>query len=288
MKECLFYTRLGDGSVRCDLCAHRCTLASGQRGLCKSRRNAGGVMVSDVYGHPCALAVDPVEKKPLAMFHPGTRCLSMACSGCNLRCLNCQNHDISQAAPCEVYSSDVSPEAMVGMALERGLPSIAYTYTEPLTYIEYVLEIARLAHRHGLYNILVSAGYVNVQPLNELAPLIDAANIDLKAFDDMIYARQCGAHLQPVLDTLLTLKAAGTHLEITHLLIPQVNDDMTMFNAMCRWLVDNGLAGCPLHLTRFFPRYRMLDSIATPRSTLLEARDIALRAGIEHVFLGNI
>ncbi len=288
MKECLFYSRLDGGKVRCDLCPHRCVLASGQQGLCKSRRNAGGVMVSDVYGHACALAVDPVEKKPLAMFHPGTRCLSMACTGCNLRCLNCQNHDISQAAPSEVQSSNVSPESMVGLALERGLPGIAYTYTEPLTYIEYVLDIARIARQHGLWNILVSAGYVNGQPLRQLAPLIDAANIDLKAFDDTIYMQQCGAHLQPVLDTLLTLKTAGTHLEITHLLIPQVNDDMDMFRAMCRWLVAHGLAGCPLHLSRFFPRYRMLDSYPTPLSTLFEARDIALQEGVEHVFLGNI
>lgn len=288
MKECLFYSRLDGGKVRCDLCPHCCVLASGQQGLCKSRRNAGGVMVSDVYGHPCALAVDPIEKKPLAMFHPGTRCLSMACTGCNLRCLNCQNHDISQATPCEVQSSDVSPESMVDLALEHGLPGIAYTYTEPLTYIEYVLDIARLARRHGLWNILVSAGYVNGQPLRQLAPLIDAANIDLKAFDDKIYMKQCGAHLQPVLDTLLTLKTAGTHLEITHLLIPQVNDDMDMFRAMCRWLVGHSLAGCPLHLSRFFPRYRMLDSYPTPLSTLFEARDIALQEGVEHVFLGNI
>ncbi len=286
--ECRFYSKLADGRLKCGLCPHGCTLRDGQRGLCGSRRNAGGVMVSDVYGHPCALAVDPVEKKPLAMYMPGTWCLSMACTGCNLRCLNCQNYEISQALPHEVESYNVSPAQMVDMAIERHLPSIAYTYTEPLTYYEYIGDIATLAHERGLRNILVSAGYINPEPLEQLAPLIDAANVDLKSFSDEIYSRVNGVHLQPVLDTLLALHRADTHLEITNLLIPGINDDMAMIASMCRWLVQNGLGGCPLHFSRFFPRYRMSEARPTPKSTLFQARDIAQEAGIEHVFLGNI
>ena len=288
MKECKYYQKQEDGRVKCLLCPHGCTLGEGQHGRCGSRRNDGGVMVSDVYGKPCALADDPIEKKPIYGFHPDTRCLSLACTGCNFRCLNCQNHDISQALPAEVPHYSLSPQQIVKMALKHRIPGIAYTYTEPLTWIEYVADIATLAHERGLWNILVSAGYVNKEPLRDLAPLIDAANIDLKSFSDDIYRRVSGGSLQPVLDTLVTLHEAGTHLEITNLLIPEVNDDMEMIRQMCRWLVEHDMQDCPLHFSRFFPRYKMSNSYPTPKATMIKAREIALDEGIKKVYLGNI
>lgn len=288
MKECLFYTKLDNGAVRCMLCPHQCLVHEGKRGICGSRKNIGGTLFSLAYGHPCAIADDPIEKKPLLRFHPGTRCLSLACTGCNFRCLNCQNHDISQARPEDVPSEEAAPEDIVRTAEHYRLPGIAYTYTEPLTWFEYMLDIARLAHDHGLWNILVSAGYVNLEPLRMLIPYLDAANVDLKSFSDDIYRRVSGGQLQPVLQTLLALKQAGVWLEITNLLIPGVNDNMKMFSDMCRWLVDNGFSDTPLHISRFFPQYKMTDSYPTPIATMKEAQRIALDAGIRDVFLGNV
>lgn len=221
-------------------------------------------------------------------FHPGTRCLSLSCTGCNFRCLNCQNHDISQVLPSNVDFYELSPQEIVEIAVKHHLPGIAFTYTEPLTYYEYIYDIAQEAHKRGLWNILVSAGYINPEPLKEIVSFIDAANIDLKAFSDEVYQKQCGGHLQPVLDTLLTMKEAEVHLEITNLLIPGVNDDEGMIRDMCRWLKDHGFDDCPLHFSRFFPQYRMKDSIPTPRETLYLARRIAEEEGINKVYLGNI
>lgn len=288
MKECLYYHRLGDGRLQCTLCPHGCTLAEGRQGRCGSRHNLKGMLVSEVYAHPCAVAIDPVEKKPLAEFHPGTKCLSLACTGCNLRCLNCQNHDISQVRPDEVDCYELTPKQAVALTLKHHIPGIAYTYTEPLTWYEYTYDTAKLAHEKGLWNILVSAGFVNPNPLSKLIPYIDAANIDLKAFSDDIYRKVCGARLQPVLDTLLSLQGAGVHLEITNLLIPGINDDRELIRGMCRWLVENELGDCPLHFSRFFPQHKMRHSLPTPGKTLFDARDIAHGEGIRNVYLGNL
>lgn len=288
MTECRYYQQLDDGAVRCELCPHHCRIAQGKTGLCRSRRNHDGKLVSEVYGKPCSLAIDPIEKKPLYQFHPGTTCLSLACTGCNFRCLNCQNHQISQVAPDDVDHYALTPRQVVDLCLQHRCPGIAYTYTEPLTYIEYVSDIARLAHEHGLWNILVTAGYVAQEPLADLLPLIDAANIDLKSFSDEIYQRVSGGHLQVVLDTILAFRDAGVHIELTNLLIPGVNDDMAMIRRMCQWLVGNRLADAPLHFSRFFPQYRMSDLPPTPIRTLKQAREIALDAGISHVYLGNV
>lgn len=274
--------------MECQLCPHHCRIADGKTGICRSRRNHHGVLVSEVYARPCSLAVDPVEKKPLYHFHPGTKCLSVACTGCNFRCLNCQNYDISQVAPSEVPHYDLSPENLVSLCQEHRCPSIAYTYTEPLTYIEYVTDTARKAHEAGLYNILVTAGYVCAEPLADLLPYLDAANIDLKSFSDEIYQRVSGGHLSTVLDTILAMRDAGVWIEITNLVIPQVNDDLQMIRTMCRWLVANGLADAPLHFSRFFPRFKMQDIPPTPLSTLRSARQVAQEEGITHVYLGNV
>ena len=288
MKECRYYKRLADGRVECTLCPHHCRIAEGKTGICRSRRNQGGVLVSEVYGKPCSLAIDPIEKKPLYHFHPGTTCLSLACTGCNFRCLNCQNHDISQVSPEEVNHYELLPEDVVALCLKHQCPGIAYTYTEPLTYLEYIIDCARMAHEAGLWNILVTAGYVCQEPLADLLPYLDAANVDLKSFSDDIYMKVSGGHLQPVLDTILAMKQAGVWVEITNLVIPGINDDMDMIRQMCHWLADNGLAEAPLHFSRFFPRYKMQDIPPTPIATLKAAKRVAEEEGIKHVYLGNV
>ena len=283
-----YFKKLGNGVVECQLCPHHCHIANGKTGHCRSRRNHDGVLVSEVYGKPCALAIDPIEKKPLYHFHPGTTCLSLACTGCNFRCLNCQNHDISQVAPDDVDCYELSPEQVVALCLNHHCPGIAYTYTEPLTYIEYIMDCACLAHEKGLWNILVTAGYVCQEPLKDLLPYLDAANIDLKSFSDDIYQRVSGGHLQPVLNTILAMRDAGVWIELTNLVIPGVNDDMDMIRQMCRWLVDNELAEAPLHFSRFFPRYKMQDLSPTPVQTLRQAKLIAEEEGLRYVYLGNV
>lgn len=283
-----YYRSKDNDRVECLLCPHHCSIPEGKTGLCRSRRNVGGVLVSEAYGHPCALAVDPVEKKPLYHFHPGTKCLSIACTGCNFRCLNCQNHDISQVAPKDVRAYDITPEEMVQICIEQRCPGIAYTYTEPLTYIEYVTDTAKLAHEHGLWNILVTAGYVCTEPLNDLLPWLDAANIDLKSFSDDIYRKVSGGDLQTVLNTILAMRDAGVWIELTNLLIPGVNDDMEMIRSMCQWIVNNKLENAPLHFSRFFPQYRMKHLPPTPIVTLKKAQQIAQEEGIHHVYLGNV
>ena len=284
--ECWYYKRLESGwtnapgqTVECQICPHHCHIADGKTGICRSRRNRGGVLVSEVYGKPCALAIDPIEKKPLYHFHPGTTCLSLACTGCNFRCLNCQNHDISQVPPSEVSHYELLPSEVVALCQKHRCPGIAYTYTEPLTYIEYITDCARLAHE---------AGYVCQEPLARLLPYLDAANIDLKSFSDDIYMRINGGHLQPVLDTILAMKQAGVWIELTCLVIPTVNDNMDMIRRMCRWLNEKDLAAAPLHFSRFFPRYRMHDIPPTPLHTLKAARKVAEEEGIIHVYLGNV
>jgi pyruvate formate lyase activating enzyme len=287
MKEARFYTTLEDG-VECRLCPHHCRIREGGRGLCRSRECQDGKLYALSYGRPCALAIDPVEKKPLYHFLPGTQCLSLSCTGCNLSCRWCQNSDISQVAPEEADNYRLSPEEVVDLCLRRGLPSIAYTYTEPLTWWEYLSDIAVLARGKGLKNILVSAGFVEKKPLQELLPLLDAANIDIKALDDGFYHRYCGAALAPVLENILEMKAAGVHVEITNLLVTSLNDSEQQVDALCRWMVDNGLQDVPLHLSRYFPRYKMSEPGPTPKATLLRARQTALDAGVKNVYLGNV
>lgn len=288
MVECRYYQKLEGGVVECLLCPHHCRITDGKTGICGSRRNHAGRLISEVYGKPCSLAIDPIEKKPLYHFHPGTKCLSIACTGCNFRCLNCQNHDISQASPHEVGHYYLQPNDVVALCLKHQCPGIAYTYTEPLTYIEYIADTARLAHDAGLWNILVTAGYVCQQPLADLLPFIDATNIDLKSFSDDIYRKVSGGRLSTVLNTILAMKQAGVWIELTNLVIPTVNDDMEMIRRMCRWLVDNGLADAPLHFSRFFPRYKMNDIPPTPLHTLQAAKQVALEEGLRNVYLGNV
>ena len=287
MVEARHYKAYGDG-VQCLLCPHRCSIKEGGRGICRSRECRGGKLYALSYGNPCAIAIDPVEKKPLNRFMPGTYCLSISCTGCNLSCRWCQNSDISQASPEDTDCMAILPEEVVETCLRRGLPSIAFTYTEPLTWWEYMHDIAALAHGNGLKNILVSAGFVEKEPLSEILPYVDAANIDIKAMDDGFYRKYCGASLSPVLGNILAMKEAGVHLEITNLLVTGLNDSGEQVGRLCRWMADNGLQDVPLHFSRFFPRYRMKASRPTPESTLLRARETARSFGISTVYLGNI
>ncbi len=287
MTEARFYKATEDG-VECQLCPHHCRIREGGRGLCRSRECRGGKLLALSYGTPCALAIDPVEKKPLNEFMSGTECLSLSCTGCNLSCRWCQNSNISQVAPEQSDRYQVSPEEMVDLCLQRGLPSIAYTYTEPFTWWEYMYDISVLAREKGLNNILVSAGYVGKEPLKELLPYLDAANIDIKAMDEAFYRKYCGASLAPVLETILAMKAAGVHVEITNLLVTGLNDSPEQVAALCLWMAESGLQDVPLHLSRFFPRHKMTDREPTPKKALLTAREVAHSMGISSVYLGNI
>lgn len=286
--EAEYYSHRDDGSVECCLCPHGCIIAEGRRGRCRSRINFDGRLVTKAYGLVCAVAVDPVEKKPLLHFHPGSQCLSLAATGCNLACLNCQNSSISQAAPGDVPARYIGPDMVAQLAEAYNCPTVAYTYTEPLTYLEYTRDCAMACHKRGLSNILVTAGYVNPGPLTDLLPYIDAANVDLKSFSDDIYRSISRASLEPVLRTLTMMRDAGLWLEITNLVIPGINDDMAMIASMCRWLADNGLADAPLHFSRFFPQYRMTDIAPTPVETLIEARRVATANGMNYVYIGNV
>ena len=287
MREASYYVA-SEGGVECILCPHHCRIKEGGRGICRSRECHEGKLYAVSYGNPCSLAVDPIEKKPLNDFMRGTYCLSLSCTGCNLSCRWCQNSSISQVKPEDVDSAPLSPEEVVRICLRKALPSIAYTYTEPLTWWEYMFDIASLAHKNGLKNILVSAGYVEKDPLRELLPFIDAANIDIKSMDDSFYRKYCGAALQPVLENILIMVEAGIHVEITNLLVTGLNDSQESVARLCSWMVENNLSDIPLHFSRYFPRYRMREPGPTPRPVLDMAAETALSAGIRTVYLGNV
>jgi pyruvate formate lyase activating enzyme len=286
-KEALFYKRTSNG-VQCLKCPHGCFLKEGETGICRNRLNFRGRLYSIAYGNPCAVHIDPIEKKPLFHFLPSTRAYSIATAGCNLRCLNCQNWQISQFSPKETENIDLMPAAVVEESLKNHCESIAYTYSEPITFYEYVLDAAKLARERHIRNVFKSGGYINEEPLRTLSKHLDAANIDLKNFDDDIYHKLSSARLAPVLNTLTVLKAEGVWLEITNLVIPSWTDDFEMIKRMSDWLCTNGLDNCPLHFTRFTPLYKLTSLPATPVSTLEKAREIALHVGVKYVYVGNV
>jgi len=277
-----------ENAVRCLLCPHACVLKDGQTGICRTRINRQGKLYTLSYGNPCSLAIDPIEKKPLFHFYPGTKILSLAVNGCNFRCLNCQNWEISQTAPDKTATHVLLPEEVVKTTLRHELKSIAFTYTEPTVFYEYVYDTFRLAHEKGLKTVLISNGYINKQPLLDLCPCLDAANIDLKCFDENIHQHLTGGRLQPVLETLKTLKEQGVWLEITNLLIPGFSDNPEMIRSMCHWLVENDFADTPLHFSRFFPAYKLNDLPPTSVNILIQAGEIASAAGMNYVYIGNI
>ena len=290
MRVALLYTKLPESNVRCDLCAHRCTIADTKKGICQVRENRNGTLHTLVYGRTIAQHVDPIEKKPLYHFQPGTTSYSIATPGCNFRCQWCQNADISQM-PREqhlIKGTEASPAEIVAAAQYKGCRSISYTYTEPTVFFEYTLDAARLAHDAGLSNIYVSNGYMTSEMLQIFHPCLDAINIDLKAFSEDTYKKYIGAKLQPILDNLKLIKQYGIHLEVTTLIIPTINDSPTELKGIATFLANDLGVETPWHISRFFPTYKLTELPPTPPETLLQAKDIGLKAGLRFVYLGNI
>jgi pyruvate formate lyase activating enzyme len=277
------------GDVTCELCPRYCTIPEGGAGDCRVRVNIDGKLIATTYGRPSSAHIDPVEKKPLNHFQPGTAVFSIATAGCNLHCRNCQNWQLSQRGGEEmerIYRAE--PEAVVDAALKENCHSIAYTYSDPIIFYEYVYDTSVLAHENGLKNIFVTAGYINEKPMRRLCKVIDAANIDLKAFDDGFYRRNCSGSLKPVLDAMVIAREEGAWLEVTNLVIPTLNDDMAIVRKMAHWIRDNLGDETPLHISRFTPHYQMRNLPPTPLETLERVWNEAKDAGLKYVYLGNI
>jgi pyruvate formate lyase activating enzyme len=288
MKEALFYKKLKENVVQCQLCPHFCTLKDEELGKCGVRKNTGGKLHSLVYEKPCSLALDPIEKKPFYHFLPGQEALSIATVGCNLKCKFCQNCEISQARPEQIYSKNISPEDIIGEAKQKKVKIIAYTYTEPTIFYEYMLDIAKLAKKAGIKNVIVSNGFINPAPLKELCKYIDAANIDLKGIEDSFYKNICEARVAPVLETLKILKKEKVWLEITNLIIPTLNDSEKDIKKLVDWVTENLGKENVLHFTAFYPQYQLSHLTPTSPRILEKARKIALDAGLKYVYTGNI
>jgi pyruvate formate lyase activating enzyme len=279
-----------DGAVRCVACAHRCLLRPGRAGICHVRENRDGRLASLVYGQAVAANADPIEKKPLFHAYPGSVAFSIATRGCNFHCANCQNWTISQAARDGVLAPAfyLPPGQVVAAALAAGARSIAYTYTEPTVFIEYALDTARLGREAGLANVLVTNGYQTPEALDLFAPVIDAANVDLKAFDDRFYRKVVGARLAPVLETLVGMRERGIWVEVTTLLIPGLNDGPRQLLGLAGWIAAELGPETPWHVSRFFPTYRLTDLDPTPVATVRRAVELGGEAGLRHVYSGNL
>jgi len=280
-KEAAHYEKKPDGKVRCRLCPHNCTIAQGRHGRCRVRTNRGGTLYTEIYGRVTSAAMDPIEKKPLYHFHPGAPILSLGTRGCNFACEFCQNWAISQA---DAPTSPLPPHAALQTARREGSIGIAYTYNEPLIWFEYVLETAKLAREAGLVNVLVTNGFCNPEPFEELLPYVDAMNIDIKSIRPQFYKTLCHATLQPVLDNAVAA-SRRTHLEVTNLIIPGHNDGDADLEELARWIAANLGPHIPTHLSAYFPRYR-LQAPPTPLATMERARRI-FAAHLHHVYLGN-
>jgi pyruvate formate lyase activating enzyme len=286
-KEALYYIDTPKG-IKCKLCPQACEIKPGEVGDCKTNYHYQGKLYSISYGNPCAVHVDPIEKKPLFHFLPASKAYSIATAGCNLACLNCQNWEISQSSPKDTRNYDMPPEQVVAEAKSSNCRSIAYTYTDPVCFYEYTLDTAMIARQQGVKNLMHSAGYIHEDPLRRLCKFLDAANIDLKSYSNELYEMLSGATLDPVLKSLKILKEEGVWLEITNLIVPTWTDDLDMIKRMCEWICDNGLADCPLHFSRFSPMHKLTNLPMTPESTLVQARQIALAAGVKFVYIGNV
>jgi pyruvate formate lyase activating enzyme len=287
--EARWWETMQDGRLHCYLCPRHCHIGEGQSGFCFIRKNEGGRLLQLGYGRPAAVAMDPIEKKPLNHFFPGTKILSMGTAGCNMGCFFCQNWDISKAKADQVRAVELEPNEVVDLAQRYGAPSVAFTYNEPTIWGEFVIDIAREAHDRGLNTVMVSNGYVTREAFFDIYEHIDAANIDLKAFTEKFYAKTTLSHLQPVLDTLKWLRQeTNVWFEMTNLMIPTLNDDNTEVKQMCEWVLENLGDDVPLHFTAFHPDFKLIDKVATPANTLHDARRIAIEMGLKYVYEGNI
>jgi len=288
VKEAYFYSKLGDNTVQCGTCPHECVVTPGKRGRCRTKANIGGKLYTISYANPCTVHVDPVEKKPLLHFYPGTKAFSLAVAGCNFHCLNCQNWEISQTSPDKTRNYNILPEKIVSMASEYNCKSIAYTYSEATTFFEYMVDISGRAKKEGIKNIWVSNAYIRQPALKMLCEVIDAASVNLKSFSDKIYRDLNGGHLEPVLETFKTLHERGIWMEIINLVIPTYTDDMEIIKKMCAWIVENLGTSYPLHFSRFFPQYKLVHLPPTPVEVLEQAKEVATKEGLHHVYLGNV
>ena len=288
-KDAMFYDVLEQQTVKCQLCHQLCTIAEGKRGLCGVRVNEGGRLYTLVYGKAASTGLDPVEKKPLFHFHPGTSTYSISTIGCNFRCKNCQNYEISQMPKNygPIVGEDLPPEEVVKAAKRYECKSIAYTYTEPAIFFEYAYETARLADKERIKNVFVTNGYISEEALRMISPYLDAANIDLKSFSDKFYRESCGARLQPVLDNIKLHKELGIWIEITTLIIPTLNDSEEELRKIARFIRKVG-EEIPWHVSKFYPMYQLLELPRTPVSTLEMARKIGIDEGLRYVYEGNV
>jgi pyruvate formate lyase activating enzyme len=289
MKEALWWETQEDGRILCTLCPRYCKIGEDQAGFCYIRKNIHGKLYSLGYGKSTGFAIDPIEKKPLNHFLPGTGILSFGTAGCNLGCRFCQNWSISKAKLDDAQSLTATPEEVVRLALRHNVPSIAFTYNDPVIWGEFVVDISRIAREGGIKSVMVTAGYITPEARPEVYRYIDAANVDLKGFTERFYHKLTFSHLEPVLDTLKWLKnETDVWFEITNLMIPGENDDQEETKQMCDWILANLGDSVPLHFTAFHPDFKMMDKLRTPASTLTHARRIALSMGIKYCYVGNV
>lgn len=291
LNQCVtqYWHELEDGRVQCDLCPRECKLKKNQRGLCFVRQNIENEIVLTSYGRSSGFCVDPIEKKPLNHYLPGTPVLSFGTAGCNLACKFCQNWDISKSREIDTLASQASPQKIAKVAKKSGCRSVAYTYNDPVIFHEYAKEVSAACHEQNIASVAVTAGYINECAREDFFSYIDAANVDLKAFTERFYFKLTGAHLQPVLDTLIYItKHTDIWLEITTLLIPGQNDSETEIHAMTQWIAEYLGSDVPLHFSAFHPDWKMRDTPSTPASTLVRAREIAMSNGIRYVYTGNV
>lgn len=288
VKEAKYFEKLAEKKIQCKLCPHECRVADLERGTCGVRENRDGAYYTLVYGTPCSANIDPIEKKPLFHYFPGTEAFSIATAGCNFVCKFCQNWEISQKRPEQVESIDLPPERVIAIAKNKGCKTVAHTYTEPVIYYEYMLDCAVLGKREGAPNVMISNGYIREKPMRELCKHLGAVKIDLKAFTEKFYADMCAGTLKPVLDTLNVLKDEGIWFEIVVLLIPTLNDGTKEISDMTKWIVKELGTDVPLHFSRYYPTFMLKNIPPTPPETLLAARKISMDNGVKFVYVGNI
>jgi len=288
-RETMFYERLENNAVRCNICFRNCVIQEGERGFCRNRENVGGTLYNIVYGKPSAVMVDPVEKEPQFHFLPGSRILCLGSAGCNFRCRYCHNWHLSQRSIEEIgHSGPLPPEEVVNMAKRQNVPTISFTYNEPTSLFEYLYDVAKLARAEGIRVIFHSNGSMSPEPLRALLPYVDSVTIDLKGFTDEFYEKVSDAQLAPVKRTLEIIREEGVWLEVVNLVVPTLNDDANDIRRMCEYIHDTLGADTPLHFTRFFPNYRLTDLPPTPVETLEKAHAIARDVGLKYVYLGNV
>jgi len=288
VKEAMFYEKLAEDEIRCKLCPKECEIGDRERGWCGVRENRGGVYYTLVYGNPCAVRPDPIEKKPFFHFLPGTQTFSLATAGCNLNCKFCQNWEISQARPEETKNFRLPPADVVANAKESNCKSIAYTYSEPTVFYEYMLDTAKIGRKAGIRSVVVSAGYINPEPLKLLCENVDAIKIDLKSLRNKFYDDICSGELQPVLNALKIIKDAGVWYEIVYLIVPSLNDSDEELRDTSRWIYENLGPDVPLHFSRFYPTYQLKNLPPTDPDKMTTAREIALDVGLNYVYIGNV